>query len=247
MFARKLFPLLKLDISPVKNEVRAIQNLCDGKYQNIIEVFNIGEFPDSSPAFIDMESCDMNLDEYNKSSPSKLHKFDVIKQICNGPVFIHSHSEVHRDLKLKNRKALSCRLELIHFSSLLTEGQTLEISILGLTSEGTSQGVHRTEFAKGTPGYRSPKLLVEDHNYNNKVDIRSLGCIFHELIVGKTLFLSDKAVEEHHGSNLTVEHCVESNPDLRVQGPILDAFRDILQKDSSIRPSASILFDRFSS
>ena len=40
----------------------------------------------------------------------------------------------------------------------------------------------------GTLFYRAPELLVGEKQYNSKVDIWSLGCIFYFMQTGTTLF-----------------------------------------------------------
>lgn len=115
VFARKLIHLFRLDASPVvANEVRAIRKLCNGTHENIIEVFDIGEFPDRSYTFIDMELCDVNLDEYNKAiwkvdivhriEPDlrALQVWNIMKQIANALAFLHRKREIHRDVKPQN-------------------------------------------------------------------------------------------------------------------------------------------------
>jgi serine/threonine protein kinase len=68
-----------------------------------------------------------------------------------------------------------------------------KVADFGLTSQGTSQSLHYTEFARGTSGYRAPELLLQDTAvYNNKVDIWALGCILFELVVGTKPFTTDR-------------------------------------------------------
>jgi serine/threonine protein kinase len=68
--------------------------------------------------FIDMELCDMNLEEYKLACWATEAKpiwvaqginrakdiWDIMKQICGGLAFIHNHDEIHRDLKPQNSK-----------------------------------------------------------------------------------------------------------------------------------------------
>ena len=83
-------------------------------HENIIEVFIHDKFPDSSYDFIDMKFCDMNLNDFIKSTQTFgiIHQFiskfsalkiwNIMKQIINSLTFIHKSNEIHRDLKPKN-------------------------------------------------------------------------------------------------------------------------------------------------
>jgi serine/threonine protein kinase len=97
-----------------RNELRAIKKLCDGTHKHIIKVLEFGDLPDSSHAFIDMELCSLNLDQYNKSirttilvHPSTstvrtVEIWSIIAQVADGLAFIHKQREIHRDLKPQN-------------------------------------------------------------------------------------------------------------------------------------------------
>jgi len=104
----------------VENEVRAIKKLCGGgAHTNIVEVLRLGELVGSPYFFIDMELCDLTLEDYiyrnspvsdsipqfvrDASSSSKaMQIWNIVKQIASGVTFIHSQDEVHRDLKPRN-------------------------------------------------------------------------------------------------------------------------------------------------
>ena len=78
-----------------------------------------GELPNSSHVFIDMELCDVNLEDYNKAnwvvmrstefiSYSKwaVEIWTIMKDIASGLEFIHGNNEVHRDLKPRNGSSM---------------------------------------------------------------------------------------------------------------------------------------------
>ena len=53
------------NVSPVQKEVQAIQKVCtQGKEVNIVQVLNHGLLTRHDYYYIDMELCDMNLDEF---------------------------------------------------------------------------------------------------------------------------------------------------------------------------------------
>ena len=110
----------------INNEVRAVIKICkvEEKSVNIIRVLDHGYLhgPNSS-YFIDMELCDLNLEEYihekNGNIPGLLDwetvdsvegKFLIVaimQQLLNGLIFIHEKDEIHRDLDPKNGDHLS--------------------------------------------------------------------------------------------------------------------------------------------
>jgi len=106
--------------SDVLNEFDAVQKLCQENHPNIVQVLAHGRLNPNlnSIYFIDMELCDLTLDDYAKGKilvptlPNwKTAKENntvlrlivpIICQIIDGVVFIHNHDEVHRDLKPSN-------------------------------------------------------------------------------------------------------------------------------------------------
>jgi serine/threonine protein kinase len=91
-----------------------MKKLCNGAHKHIITVFEFGDFPDSSHAFIDMELCSLNLDQYNQGIRATIlvhHSvrntrvgeiWAIVGQIADGLAFIHQQREIHRDLKPQN-------------------------------------------------------------------------------------------------------------------------------------------------
>jgi serine/threonine protein kinase len=129
-FARKLVHLPGPDREEVDNEIRAIMKLCVKRaHKNIVSVLKLGELPNSSYYFIDMELCDLNLAVYihrtdvpnpSESLPyfmkdaSSHHKalqiWNIMKQIAGGIKYIHGQDLVHRDVKPANGTSLLQKL-----------------------------------------------------------------------------------------------------------------------------------------
>ena len=99
-----------------------------------------------------------------------------------------------------------------------------------------------TEFARGTPGYRAPELLVQE-KYDDKVDIWAMGCILYELVTGERLFSSDIAVLEYRQFKLPLTiQCDETFDKLSITSAILQT----LEINPSLRPTAAELHHKFS-
>jgi hypothetical protein len=121
-----------------------------------------------------------------------------------------------------------------------------KVADFGLTSEGTSIHNRSTEFSRGTPGYRSPELLVEDNSqYTNKVDIFAMGCILYELVLGVKPFTSDHAVLEHYRSGAQLKMNFDSTFTVESITAITSMIQTMLQKEPALRPAAISLFQTF--
>lgn len=264
MFARKIIPLFEPDSPSVQNEIRAIRKLCNNTHKNVVNVFEVGRFRfhDNQYAFIDMQLCDLDLDQYMKSARvvnlvhedttwqfrlRELQICNIMRQISLGIAFIHGKKEVHRDIKPKNSITLAYSyLNLVLYSC---KDMAWKVADFGLTSEGNSESLRSTEAARGTPGYRPPELLQRKHDtdmprYNNAVDIWAMGCVLYELIFGVKLFLSDLDVLNHYQDKETFTVIVD--PRYKSARTLSNAIRDTLQMSPQSRPKAKALVDRFS-
>lgn len=105
----------------LQNELRVIDKLCivPNVHKNIVTVIRHGELLNSYH-FIDMELCDLDLATYldRQWSPVEMERtpigmdqnlnmrmeqvWKIMMDVTSGLAFIHSHKEVHRDLKPRN-------------------------------------------------------------------------------------------------------------------------------------------------
>jgi serine/threonine protein kinase len=101
----------------IKNEVDAVIAICKtGGHDNIIKIYSQGTIPLHDYYYVDMEYCDINLEDYihadrsglentqNSSFKEQPQKWTIMVQIARGLNFLHKGHYVHRDLKPRNSK-----------------------------------------------------------------------------------------------------------------------------------------------
>lgn len=93
--------------------------------------------------------------------------------MLKGINFLHQNNIIHRDLKAANL--------------LITNQGVLKIADFGLGRFLKTHNKHLTQDVVTFP-YRAPELILGDKNYNEKIDIWSIGCIFGEFLIRKHLF-----------------------------------------------------------
>jgi hypothetical protein len=123
-----------------------------------------------------------------------------------------------------------------------------KLADFGLTAEGSSKTNCITQYARGTPGYRAPELLESDEepgSHNNKVDIWAMGCILYELATRTRAFKTDFAVHSYVTSAKNKDVILDFTVDTHCMETITKYVVDMLQVESSDRPTASFLSKEF--
>lgn len=117
------------------------------------------------------QKADQDLHDYiykkGKRDFKMLKKYMV--DILYGLEYMHDYKLIHRDIKPSN---------------ILLFGDTAKLCDFGFTKPFTFQGDQ-------TPGimtvlYRAPEVLLSDPNYDYKVDVWSVGCVFFEMIARRS-------------------------------------------------------------
>src|SRR5271154_2549087 len=183
----------EVEASDIENEVRAIDKLCkpDG-HQNIIVILDHG-WLSFDLYFIDMELCDLSLQQYiycprttpkDWNAPKALSflakecsRFHVIAnvwailyQITEGLAYIHKQDLVHRDMKPGNGESIYDRAQL-NIAVLYSFSKKLwKIVDFGISATAATKQVVTSQYRRGTPSYRAPELINEDEpgRYTNK-------------------------------------------------------------------------------
>ena len=99
------------------------------------------------------------------------HVKNIMYQILQGMKYLHEKRIVHRDIKCAN--------------ILINKKGEVKIGDFGL-----ARIISKENKLPLTPGvvtlwYKAPELLLNDPQYNFKIDIWSIGCVFSELLTGE--------------------------------------------------------------
>ncbi|KAI7896044.1 kinase-like domain-containing protein [Mucor mucedo] len=162
------------DGMPVSS-LREISILKRMKHQNIVNVTDVAVGPRLESIFLVMEYCEQDLGSLLDMVPTPYSASEIkclMLQLLKGLEYCHSHSIIHRDLKMSNL--------------LLTSTGLLKIADFGLARTLSLPGKPMTPNVV-TLWYRAPEVLFGDTNYTTSIDLWSAGCIMGELMQHKPL------------------------------------------------------------
>ena len=121
-----------------------------------------------------------------------------------------------------------------------------KIADLGLTSSGTTEDHNTTQAGRGKECYRAAELVREGKKtFNKKTDIWSLGCILHDLCVGKRAFATDVAAWDYSLKKEPLK--IKFSPSLEGAAEIVLELwiREMIDWDPTRRPTPEALGKRF--
>ncbi|CAO2634323.1 Mitogen-activated protein kinase 6 [Lemmus lemmus] len=159
------------DPQSVKHALREIKIIRRLDHDNIVKVFEILG-PKLNSVYIVQEYMETDLANVLEQGPLlEEHARLFMYQLLRGLKYIHSANVLHRDLKPANL-------------FINTEDLVLKIGDFGLAR------IMDPHYSQGlvTKWYRSPRLLLSPNNYTKAIDMWAAGCIFAEMLTGKTLF-----------------------------------------------------------
>lgn len=144
----------------------------------ILELYTC--FQDANYVYLVLELChNGELQRYLKMQGSRAlpeeQAGDIIKQVVQGLLYLHSHQILHRDMSLSNL--------------LLTKDMQVKIADFGLATQLTRPDEKHLTMC-GTPNYISPEIATRS-SHGLEADVWSLGCMLYTLLVGKPPFDTD--------------------------------------------------------
>jgi hypothetical protein len=177
-YEKNLYALKKVNITNelIKDNFdifREIQLFSKLNHKNIVRYYSSwldDSNSNNSILYIQMELCDLTFRDYlnnireDESIEKRIYYF---KQIVEGIKYLHDNDIIHRDIKPSNILFIDDIIKICDFG--LAKNVNNSTNVIGGSSE------------VGTSYYRAPE--IDSHNYNNKIDVYSLGIIFIELLL----------------------------------------------------------------
>lgn len=206
-------------ISKKENElvaIKKIKNLCDEnvgvsksilreltilkkiKHENVINLKHVfygkdiedklkGYDLEESCLYMVFEYCIIDLLNFAQKNMLTLKEIKyIIFELLLGVNYLHSNNYIHRDIKPEN--------------IFITSNGKVKLGDLGMSIEKSNCMTPTV----ATLWYRSPENLLHSLNYNYKIDMWSVGCLFVELISGKPLFPGKDSHSQFQLINLTL-------------------------------------------
>ena len=183
----------------LENEIIILNTI---KHPNIIRLYDVKLKPDY--VYITMEYCNGGslLDFFKKYYSKYKRPFSeeivqyLMKQILQGIKCLHDHKVIHRDIKLGNI--------LVKFNSendlKLLNIFAAQVKIIDFNAS-TKPGTNYAQTAIGTIPNMAPSVIGNfkgNYNeYDEKVDIWSLGTICYEMLFGKQVFKQNQILNNN--------------------------------------------------
>ncbi|XP_019935481.1 mitogen-activated protein kinase 6 [Paralichthys olivaceus] len=190
--------IILTDPQSVKHALREIKIIRRLDHDNIVKVFetlgpngrrlteDVVSLTEVNSVYIVQEYMETDLCQLlERGLLSEGHARLFMYQLLRGLKYIHSANVLHRDLKPANL-------------FVNTEDLVLKIGDFGLARIMDPHYSHKGHLSEGlvTKWYRSPRLLLSPNNYTKAIDMWAAGCIFAEMLTGKTLFAGAHELEQ---------------------------------------------------
>lgn len=145
------------------------------KHPSILELYTF--FEDSNYVYLVLELANNGaLHRYlmdNKKVLNELEAANIIAQIVDGLLYLHSNNIMHRDMSMSNL--------------LLTAAMKIKIADFGLATHADQPYENKHTTLCGTPNYISPEVASRSA-HGLPADVWGLGCLMFTLLTGRPPF-----------------------------------------------------------
>ncbi len=173
--------LTRIENEYVKNEVLIMTKVKHDYIVKLIEIIN-----ENNNIYLVLEYCNsgtvkdmMNYFKGYKKDKERILIY-YLEQVVNAMIFLSNNKILHRDLKPQNILINSVSSKHMNYDEYKLF--TLKICDFGFSKITQKEKMNNT--ICGSPLYLAPEVFFSD-NYDELVDIWSLGCIFYELAFNK--------------------------------------------------------------
>jgi serine/threonine protein kinase len=200
-------------------------------HSGIVQIFDCEIDPTGRPyivmEYLDGETVAALLARRGPLAPATAARY--AKGMAEALAAAHETGIVHRDLKPENVFVLAHPAEAV---------KIVDFGIAKLEGDFRAGQVHQTRSGAlmGTPLYMSPEQCRDSANIDFRTDLYSLGCVLHEMLVGRPPFTHTTL------GDLVVAHMTEPARDVRelnagIPAPLADLVGELLRKDPATRPA----------
>jgi serine/threonine protein kinase len=171
----------------VRRFEQEINSVKEFAHPKLIKIYGAGKTGFGSPYFLmdylDGKDLAKLLAEEGRVESSR--SLNIFTQMCEGIGYVHNKGIVHRDLKPANVIVLTNE----------TIFESIKIVDFGI-AKAFSENANSTQTGEvfGSPNYMSPEQC-KGENIDSRSDLYSMGCVLHEMLTGKPLFIGENPVK----------------------------------------------------
>lgn len=177
------------ELTDCKRMLREIAILNRTSHRNVVKLHEIYLMPGGESRFSEialvLERCEFDLKGLFKAGNhlDQHHTRVLFYRLCLGVEYLHSVGIWHRDLKPANILInFDCTLKICDFGLARAVGNCSSLQDLEKEDENGSRKRDLTAHVV-TRWYRAPELILLHEEYDEAVDIWSIGCILVELML----------------------------------------------------------------